>query len=129
MSSKQDFTLRKRIKSFAFAWNGIKLVWLQEYNFRIHLFITLAVIVLGFALNILFVEWMMIIFAISIVLICEVINSALERICDFINPNIHPKIKIIKDISAGSVLLASVGAAIIGLLVFLPYAFKILGNL
>jgi len=88
MSSKQDFTLRKRIKSFAFAWNGIKLVWLQEYNFRIHLFITLAVIVLGFALNILFVEWMMIIFAISIVLICEVINSAIERICDFINPNI-----------------------------------------
>ena len=66
------------------------------------------------------IEWTILILCMILVLSLEMINSAIEKICDLIQPNQHPQIKIIKDVAAGAVLLASIGAAIIGAIILLP---------
>ncbi|KKU40201.1 MAG: Diacylglycerol kinase, partial [Candidatus Azambacteria bacterium GW2011_GWD2_46_48] len=57
------------------------------------------------------------------VLTLEMINTSIERILDLLHPEKHPEIKIIKDISAAAVLLAALGALVIGLKIFIPYVF------
>lgn len=104
---------------FSFAWNGLK-VMVTERNFRIHLIATLLVIIVGLYLRLHAIEWAIIVVVIGIVLISETINSAIEQVIDYLKPDIHPTAKLIKDISAGSVLLASFIAITVGAIIFLP---------
>ena len=114
---------RKLFRSFHCAFYGFKEVILKEQSFRIQLAIAFLVILFAVLLEISVLEFVVLLVAIIIVLVLELVNSVFERIVDIINPEFHPKIRAIKDISAGAVLLASIGAAIIGLLIFLPYIF------
>ncbi|APC48227.1 diacylglycerol kinase [Virgibacillus halodenitrificans] len=110
----------KRSVGFTFAWNGLKEVTRTERNFRIHLFITALVLTIGFLVELNWLEWCIVIFAIGFVLVTEVTNSAIEKMIDYLNPAIHPSAKIIKDMAAGAVLIAAIIAALIGLIIFLP---------
>ncbi|MYL46612.1 diacylglycerol kinase [Virgibacillus halodenitrificans] len=110
----------KRSVGFTFAWNGLKEVTRTERNFRIHLFITALVLTIGFLVELNWLEWCIVIFAIGLVLVTEVTNSAIEKMIDYLNPAIHPSAKIIKDMAAGAVLIAAIIAALIGLIIFLP---------
>lgn len=111
---------KKRSIGFSFAWNGLKKVAKSERNFQIHLLATLLVIGMAIFLKLSVVEWAIIMIVIGFVLVTELINSAIERIIDYLRPEIHPLAKIIKDIGAGAVLLSAVIAVSVGLFIFLP---------
>lgn len=114
---------KKRGIGLPFAVNGIIEAIKRERNFRIHLWITLIVVIAGLYVNLQMMEWIFIILAIHMVLITELINSVVERVIDYLRPEYHPKAKIIKDIAAGIVLLSAITSVIIGLLIFWPKFF------
>lgn len=112
--------MKSRIKSFAVAFEGIKFMFLREPNFRIHLLATIVVVTLGFVWNISIYEWLAIIFVTGIVIITEAINTAIEKICDKIQPQKDQDIKVIKDIGAAAVLISAIMAVVVGIIIFTP---------
>ena len=120
MLNKTGIYFKKRMHSFQYAINGLKEFISSEHHARIHILLMLAAIAFGLLLKINNTEWLMLIVVISMVFISEMINTSIEKICNYIQPEIHPDIKIIKDISAGAVMIASLGALIIGCIIFLP---------
>ena len=116
----QKFSIRKRINSFSFAFNGLKIFIREEHNGRIHLLSAFFTVIAGILLKVSAIEWVALVFAIGFVITSEIINSAIENIANFISPERHDTIKIIKDLSAAGVLLSAVTALVIGLIIFLP---------
>lgn len=112
---------RRLFKSFSYALKGIKRTFLEEQNFKIQTTVAGLVILLGVIFRITGIEWCLLIFSIILVLLMELVNSAVERATDMLKPRIHEYAKEIKDIMAAAVFLASVAATIIGLIIFLPY--------
>lgn len=108
------------IKSFGWALNGLKDCILHEKNFRIQYIVALCVSVAGFVFSIPPIEWMIILLSFAIVLCFEIINSAIEKLCDLVMPEHHAVIKKVKDMSASAVLLAAIISFIIGCIIFLP---------
>ena len=118
--SHKKFSLEKRVESFKYALNGLKIVFREEHNARIHLIVSLIVIACGFIFHISTVEWIIICFAIGLVISMEIINSAIENLSDFVSPEYHKLIKKVKDLSAAAVLVCTILSVVIGILVFLP---------
>lgn len=116
----KHFSIKARLKSFAYAFNGIKALIKNEHNARIHLFATICVIPAGFFFDLPAGEWIAIIFAIGFVFSAEAVNSAIEYLADFVSPGRHELIKQAKDIAAAAVLFSALTAAIVGLIIFLP---------
>lgn len=114
------FTLRKRLKSFKFAFNGIKLLISKEHNAWIHSFAAVCVIIAGFLFDISKTEWIAVVFAIGTVLAAEAVNSSIEAIADLVSPGYNEAIKRTKDLAAGAVLILAISAAIVGLIIFVP---------
>jgi diacylglycerol kinase len=110
----------ERFRSFGFAFQGIAVFFKTQHNAWIHLLSALIAIAGGFYFRITGNEWCWIIAAISMVFITEMLNTAIEFLCDHITPVIHPQIKKVKDISAAAVFFAAIAALAIGLIVFLP---------
>jgi diacylglycerol kinase len=108
------------LTSVGCAFVGIKNCFQSETNFKIHFIITFLVVVLAFLLGLSTTEWLCVILVIAMVLTAEMLNTAIEKICNFIHPQYHLKIKMIKDISAGAVLVVAIASAIIGCIIFLP---------
>lgn len=119
-SKENNFSISERLHSFKYAINGLKILFTQEHNARIHLTISLLVITLGCILAISQTEWLVILLLIALVLSLEAVNSAIESLSDFVSPQKNEKIKIAKDLSAGAVLIASIIAIICGSIIFLP---------
>ena len=117
---QQKFSIKKRLESFKYAFNGLKLLLKVEHNSRIHLFVTICVVIAGFLFGISLLEWMLIVFAIGFVFSMEIINSSIEKLADFVSPAKHETIKIVKDMAAAAVLVSAITAAIIGLIIFVP---------
>jgi undecaprenol kinase/diacylglycerol kinase (ATP) len=117
---KNQTSIKKALRSFVFAFNGLKILIREEQNARIHAIGALGAIVLGFVLKISMHEWVAIILAIGFVITIETINSAIENLADYVSPDKHDLIKKVKDLSAGGVLLSAITALIIGLFIFLP---------
>lgn len=122
----RKFSVRSQIRSFKFAFNGLKILFAEEHNSRIHFLIAACVVVAGIAFKIAISDWIALVFAIGFVIAVEIFNSVVENIADFIHPGKHDMIKKIKDLSAAGVLVSAVTALIIGLMVFLPYIVKLL---
>ena len=114
------FTLRKRLKSFKFAFNGIKLLITREHNAWIHCFAAVCVIIAGYVFGISTTEWVAVVFAIGTVLAAEAVNSSIEAIADLVSPGYNEAIKRTKDLAAGAVLILAIAAAIVGLIIFVP---------
>lgn len=117
---------KRLIKSFKYAFKGLLKVFKEEQNLRIQAFFAMIVIVLALFFQINRLEWVLLIFVISLVMLMELANSAVERIADILKPRIDDYVKEIKDIAAAGVMLASFVAVIIGVIIFWPYVF---GNL
>lgn len=107
-------------KVFAAAINGIVHSFRTEGNFKIQLTATVMVVWLGFIFNITQIEWFVILLCCMIVLALELINTAIEKLCDMISKDFHPVIKIVKDTAAGAVLVGSIGSAVAGAIIFIP---------
>lgn len=111
--------------SFKHAISGIIWTLKNQQNFRIHLVISLAVLCLSFFLKVSKTETLLLVFAIVIGLTSEMINTAVEEVTNLITIKWAKQAKIAKDVSAGMMLLTAIGAAIVGLSIFLPYIFRI----
>jgi diacylglycerol kinase len=122
---QQKFNLKNRIKSFDFAFNGLKILLREEHNARIHVVGLLCALLAGLIFKIALLEWLAIILVSGLVFTTEIINSSLEKIADFVSPERHSSIKKIKDLSAAGVLVSAFTALIIGLIIFLPKILKI----
>lgn len=112
---------KRVILGFKYALLGLVHIVRHERNARTHLGIAIIVLALGFILGLSAAELAAIFFAIIIVFIAEVLNTAIERTLDLIEPEFNGKVAIIKDMAAGAVLVAAVGAIIIGVVIFWPY--------
>ncbi len=119
-------TNQSLLKSFRNAFAGMGNFFKQERNGQIHLAATLVVLAAGLAFKIVTVEWLLILLCIATVIGLEMFNSAIEKLCDMVEPNHHPTIKVIKDISAAGVLWATIISVIVGLIIFLPKAIQLL---
>ena len=117
------FTLRKRLKSFRFAFNGIRLLVTHEHNAWIHCFIAVCVIVTGCLVGLSATEWIVITMAIGMVLAAEAFNSSIEALADLVSPGYNEAIKRTKDLAAGAVLILAIASAVIGLVIFIPKLF------
>jgi len=114
------FSFRKRICSFRYAFNGIRLLLGNEHNAWVHFFAAICVIMAGFFFRLSAVEWSVILLTIGLVFAMEAVNTAIEKIADMISPEYNETIKQIKDLAAGAVLFVAIAAAITGLLIFAP---------
>lgn len=117
----KPFSPAERLKSFAYAFAGIASLLRAEHNARIHLAATVAVIAAGLWFGVGAGDWTALVIAITLVWMAEAVNTAFEALCDVASPEFHPQVKQAKDVAAAAVLIAAVGAAAVGLIVFLPH--------
>lgn len=117
---KHPFSFNGRLKSFGYAFNGLKVLLKNETNAVIHLIAAIVTVILGLVLDLKPLEWIAIVFAIGFVFSMELINTAIEGIADFISPGKDERIKKIKDLSAAGVLVSAITALVTGLIIFLP---------
>ncbi len=120
MKKDEAFSIKKRVKSFRYAINGLLSCIMHEHNARIHIVAMLMAITLGFVFHISLLEWLAISIVIGMVLITELLNTAIERLVDFVEPQWNDKVGLIKDYCAAAVLIASLIAIVVGILVFVP---------
>lgn len=119
MSLELSDNKRKRTIGFSFAWEGLWSGMRSEKNFIIHLIVAVLVVIAGFIFQLALVEWAIIVMTIGLVLIAEIFNTAVEKMIDYMKPEISPQAKVIKDIAAGGVLVSAFFSVIIGLIIFL----------
>jgi len=112
--------LSKRLNSFKFAFRGLFDLFRTQPNARIHLLIVLLVVGAGIYFQLPRQEWLILLLAISLVLAAEAFNTAFEYLTDLVSPEYHLLAGKTKDAAAAGVLIAAIGAALIGCLVFLP---------
>lgn len=116
----RKFSLYSRIRSFKYAISGLRALLIQEHNSRIHFTAAILAVAMGFILHISLVEWSILIGIIALVVVVEILNSAIERLADHVSPQYSPVIKMVKDYCAAAVLIASLAAVVIGVIIFLP---------
>lgn len=116
------------IKSFSNAARGIVYLFKSQFNARIELIITIVVIVAGILVGISNIEWIIILLCIALVMGLEGINTAIEIFADKLHPGFDIKIGKAKDVAAGAVLIASIVAAIIGFIIFVPKFINLFTN-
>ncbi|MBI5401124.1 MAG: diacylglycerol kinase family protein [Candidatus Yonathbacteria bacterium] len=114
-------SMQKIIKSFGWAINGLRMVWREETSFRTEFVIGVAVVLFGVYVHFLTLEWMIIIACIGAVLSAEILNTAIEDLCDKVEPNTDPVIGKIKDMMGGFVLVVCIASALIGLMIISNY--------
>ncbi len=113
--------LKKRIKSFGYAFKGIASLIRKEHNAWIHCIAIVVVTLAGFYFGITPTEWCIVTICFGLVLAAEGFNTAIERLVDLVSPEYHPIAGDVKDVAAGAVLICAICAAIAGCIVFLPY--------
>ncbi|AXY76226.1 diacylglycerol kinase family protein [Paraflavitalea soli] len=114
------FSIRDRLKSFQYAWQGIVRFLRGDHNAWVHAVATVVVIILASVVPLTKTELLALVFAVGFVWVAEMFNTCIERTMDFISTEKRPEIGLIKDVAAGAVLVAAITAAIIGGIVFIP---------
>lgn len=114
------FSIKKRIKSFGYAFAGLKVLFREEHNSWIHAAVTILVLAAGFFFRISRIEWIAVLIVIGMVFSSEIINSSLERTADFVKAERDDRKRDIKDLGAAAVLVSAIIAALVGFIVFLP---------
>jgi diacylglycerol kinase len=112
-----DFDLKR---SFTNAFHGICWVLRTEWNFRIHLGMCASAVMLGFVFGISLFEWLALILCSALVIVSEVLNTALEYLADAVHPEVDSRVGRSKDAAAAGVMIAAVAAFVVGAIVFLP---------
>ena len=121
MMERPPFGVISRTKAFGYAVKGLAYVFRTQHAMWFHSFTASCVIAAGVYLHVSLADWRWLVLAITLVWTAEAMNTAIESVCDALHPEHHRLIGTAKDVAAGSVLVAALGAAIIGALVFVPY--------
>jgi diacylglycerol kinase len=114
-------SLQKLFKSFRYAGRGMKYVLKNEQNFQIEILGGFFVIILMFLFPTRSLEKIALFIVIFAVLVMELINTIFERVVDMLKPRVHPYAQLVKDVMAAAVLLSSIGAMVVGIIIFYPY--------
>lgn len=122
----EPFSIKKRLKSFTYAWKGIKRTVCCEHNMWIHMTIAVLTIIAGIVFEIQRMEWIAVILCIGMVSAAEAFNTAIERLVNLVSPEWQPLAGEVKDIAAGAVLICAIAAAFVGLMIFIPYIIRAL---
>jgi diacylglycerol kinase (ATP) len=125
--SQPEFNVVARGRSFRYAARGIVALMRSQHNAWIHAGASVIVVVLGLGLGLSRMEWCFVVLAITVVWSAEAVNTAFEALCDLASPAPHPLVERAKDIAAGAVLIAAAGAAVVGLVVFVPHVLRLVG--
>lgn len=112
--------MKKLIKSFKYAFEGILIGIKEEQNMKIHITIMILVIIFGIMLKINTIEWIICILLFGLVISMELINTAIENTVDLITKENNQQAKIAKDVAAGAVLVSAIVSSVIGLMIFIP---------
>jgi diacylglycerol kinase len=120
----QPFSFTQRLHSFRYALAGLRTLLLTQHNAWIHAAATALVVVAGLVLGLSPAEWCWLVLAMTLVWMAEALNTALEFLADAVTQEFHPLILQAKDVAAAAVLIAAIGALVIGLLVFGPHVWS-----
>ncbi len=112
--------MNKILRSFLFAFKGLAYAFKTQINFKIHCFFIIAVFVLGLYIQLNLSDWLWLSLAVALVVILELLNTAIEVLIDLVYPEQNYKAGAIKDLAAAAVLVASLFALVIGLIIFVP---------
>jgi diacylglycerol kinase len=110
--------MKKLFKSFGYAFKGVFFVLKEQQNMRIHLVSVVVVTIAGIFMGLTALEWSVITLTIGIVIVAEMMNTAIETIVDFVSPEHSEKAGKIKDIAAGGVLLSAIVATVVAIYIF-----------
>lgn len=116
----ERFSVKARCRSMRYAINGLKVLWHEQHNARVHSFATVIVILMGGVLKLTADQWVLLLLLIALVWVAEALNSAVEYLCDRVTTEHDPLIGKAKDVAAAGVLIASLVAAVGGLFLFVP---------
>jgi len=114
-------SLQKLFKSFRYATRGLKYVLKNEQNFQIEILGGLFVVILMYLFRTRSLEKIALFIVIFAVLVMELINTIFERMVDMLKPRVHPYAQLVKDVMAAAVLISSIGALVVGVIIFYPY--------
>lgn len=112
--------LRQRIRSFGYAFQGIASFLRSGPHARIHAVATVLVVVAGCYYRLSGLQWIAILIVTGMVWITEMLNTVVEKIMDHLSPELHPRVKWIKDVAAGAVLVSAIVAVITAAVIFIP---------
>lgn len=116
---------RSVVKSFSYAARGLRYALRGEQNFQLEM-LAAAVAIFGmYVFDVSSGERVALVLCIAVVLSLELVNTAVERMMDMLKPRVHPYVRVIKDVMAAAVLIASLGALAVGLIIFLPRVLEI----
>lgn len=110
--------IRKMIRSFSYAFEGVVALFRYENNARFHLIAAFGVVLLGIVLGLERFEWALVAIVVGAVWAAEAFNTAIEKLCDLVSSDYHPQIKAAKDLAAAGVMITSVVAVVVGAIVF-----------
>ncbi|WP_299247262.1 diacylglycerol kinase [uncultured Lacinutrix sp.] len=120
MNKKKDSFIVNRIKSVGFAFKGAYLLITTEASLKVQSVIGVLMTVLGFCVGLTATEWCIQVLIIAMVMALEGVNTVVEEIADFIHPEHHTKIGLIKDLAAGAVFIMAIAAVVIGCIIYIP---------
>lgn len=119
---------KKLFKSFRYAGRGLKYVLRNEQNFQLEILGGVFVVILMYLFPTRSLEKIALFIVIFAVLVIELINTIFERVVDMLKPRMHPYAQLVKDIMAATVLISSIGAVIVGVIIFYPYIGELFGE-
>jgi diacylglycerol kinase len=125
-ASESSSAFARRLRSFGYAFDGLRWLVRTQPNFRIHLVIAALTVLVALVLHLSPAEFGLLALTIGLVLALEACNSALEALCDVASPTHHPLIGVAKDVSAAAVLMAALSAVLVGLALFAPRLLSLL---
>ena len=118
--NSNKFSLKLRFGSFKYAIRGFLSLLKNEHNSRIHFLAAIVAIAMGLILKINPFEWSLIIIVIGIVFLTELLNTSLETLADFVDPEWNERIRKVKDYAAAAVLISAIISVVVGGLIFIP---------
>jgi diacylglycerol kinase len=121
---KKALSIKRLAKSFEYAFNGLKKAFVEEGNMKIHFLMSILVIICGIIFKVTKYEWIILLFAIGLVISAELHNTAIENLVDLVVKERNKTAGEIKDVSASFVLVLSIISAIVGLIIFIPKIFS-----
>ena len=118
---------RRFLNSWSYSMDGLKYAYRYEQSMLIHVFVTIAVVIVNILFKVEPIHWLISMMAIGMVLASELINTAIEAVVDMVTLEIHPLAKIAKDCGSAATFVLSVMAAIMGLVIYVPYIIDLFG--
>src|SRR3989339_1176055 len=113
--------IKRLFQSFVNAWRGIVFTFRHEQNFRVQLLFSVIVVIGMFLFHLRSYERIVVLLLIILVIVLELVNTTIDKFLDLMKPRLHTHVEVIKDVMAAAVLIASVGALIIGCIIFIPH--------